>query len=47
LSLLTVIIIVGIFFGAFTVVWWIVLCVKGLKLLAHGAAYEKPATWLW
>ena len=34
LSLLTVIIIVGIFFGAFTVIWWIVRCVKGLKLLA-------------
>jgi uncharacterized membrane protein len=47
LSLLTVIIIVGIFFGALTVIWWIVRCVKGLKLLAQGAAYEKPATWLW
>ena len=47
LSLLTAIIIVGLFFAVFTFVWWIVRCVKGLKLLAQGAAYENPATWLW
>jgi uncharacterized membrane protein len=47
LSLLTAIIIVGLFFGVFTLVWWIVRCVKGLKLLAQGAACENPATWLW
>jgi uncharacterized membrane protein len=45
--LLTAIIIVGLFFGVFTFIWWIVRCVKGLKLLAQGAACEKPATWLW
>jgi uncharacterized membrane protein len=47
LSLLTAIIVVGLFFGVFTFVWWIVRSVKGLKLLAQGAAYENPATWLW
>jgi uncharacterized membrane protein len=47
LSLLTVFIVVGLFFGVFTFIWWIVRSVKGLKLLAQGAAHEKPATWLW
>lgn len=47
LSLVTVIIIVGLFFGVFTFIWWIVRSSKGLKLLANGAAHEKPATWLW
>lgn len=47
LSLLTAIIIVGLLFGVFTFVWWIVRSVKGLKLLSQGVAYENPATWLW
>jgi uncharacterized membrane protein len=47
LSLLTAIIVVGLIFGVFTFVWWIVRSVKGLKLLSQGAAYENPATWLW
>ncbi len=47
LSLLTVIIIVGLFFAVFTFIWWIVRSAKGLKLLGEGAPYENPATWLW
>ena len=47
ISLVTMIIVVGIFFGIFTFIWWIVRCVKGLKSLTQGAAYENPATWLW
>ena len=47
LSLLTAIIIVGLIFGAFTFIWWIVRSVKGLKLLSQGVAHESPATWLW
>jgi uncharacterized membrane protein len=47
LSLLTFIIIIGIFFGMFGFVWWVVRCAKGLKLLARGEPYENPATWLW
>src|SRR5207248_9340309 len=31
LSLITAIIVIGIFFGLFTFVWWIVRCAKGLK----------------
>ncbi len=47
LSLLTAILIVGLFFAAFIFIWWIVRSVKGLKLLSEGAAHENPATWLW
>jgi len=47
LSLLTVIIIVGLFFAVFTFIWWIVRSAKGLKLLGEGARYKNPATWLW
>ena len=46
-SVLTAIVIIGLLFGAFTFIWWIVRSVKGLKLLSQGAAYESPATWLW
>jgi uncharacterized membrane protein len=44
---LTAIIVVGFLFAAFTFIWWIVRSVKGLKLLAQGAAYDHPMTWLW
>ena len=47
LSLLTAIIVIGLFFGLFTFIWWIIRSVKGLKSLSAGAAYERPATWLW
>jgi uncharacterized membrane protein len=47
LSLVTAILVIGIFFGLFTFVWWIVRCAKGLKLLARGEPYEKATTWLW
>ena len=47
LSLLTALIVIGIFFGLFTFVWWIVRCAKGLQQLGRGEAYDRPATWLW
>ena len=46
-SLVTAFVIIGIFFGIFTFIWWIVRCAKGLKSLSEGVPYEKPATWLW
>jgi uncharacterized membrane protein len=46
-SLITALIVIGIFFGVFTFIWWIVRCAKGLKQIGRGEAYEKPATWLW
>ena len=47
ISLVTAIILVGILFGLFTFVWWIVRSAKGLQLLSRGEPYENPATWLW
>jgi uncharacterized membrane protein len=47
LSLLTAIIVVGVFFAIFTLIRYIVRCVKRLKLLADGAPYDQLATWLW
>jgi uncharacterized membrane protein len=47
ISMVTMMVVVGFFFGLFTLIWWIVRSAKGLKLLGQGAAYENPATWLW
>ncbi len=47
ISLLTLIVVVGLLLGIFTLIWWIVRCAKGMKQLARGTAYENPATWLW
>jgi uncharacterized membrane protein len=44
---LTCIIVVGLFFLLFVLVWWIVRCVKGMQTIARGVPYERPATWLW
>ena len=30
-----------------TLVWFIVRCVKGLRLLGRGDAYDNVASWLW
>ena len=47
IELMVVIVIIGLLFGAFTFIWWIVRSAKGLKSFSAGAAYEHPATWLW
>jgi len=47
ISLVTAIILIGILFGLFTFVWWIVRSAKGLQLLSRGEPYQNPATWLW
>lgn len=47
IGFLTAIIVVGFFILAFVFIWWIVRCAKGLKFLAAGLPYDKPATWLW
>lgn len=47
LSVATAIIIVGLLFGVFTFVWWIVRCIKGLKWISQGVPPAQPATWLW
>ena len=30
-----------------TMIWWIIRCVRGLKLLFEGASYPNPTTWVW
>jgi uncharacterized membrane protein len=47
ISVVTAIIVVGILFGLFTFIWWIVRSAKGLQRLSRGEPYENPATWLW
>jgi uncharacterized membrane protein len=47
IGLLTAILLIGFFVLGFAAIWWIVRCAKGMKYLANGAPYEKPATWLW
>jgi uncharacterized membrane protein len=32
---------------ALTMIWWIIRCVKGLKVLFDGAPYPNAATWIW
>ena len=46
-SVVTAIVVIGILFGLFTFIWWIVRSAKGLQRLSRGAPYENPATWLW
>jgi uncharacterized membrane protein len=38
---------VGWLLGLFTIVWFIVRCVKGLQRLGRGEPYPDPRTWLW
>jgi len=40
-------ILIGFAVLAFTAVWIIIRCVKGLKHLERREAYPNPATWLW
>jgi len=47
ISMVTMMIFVGFLLALLTVIWWIVRCAKGLKLLGQGMAYDNPATWLW
>lgn len=47
IGVITCIIIVGIFWLMFVVVWWIVRCVKGMQAISLGLPYERPASWLW
>jgi uncharacterized membrane protein len=43
----TAIIIVGIFWLIFVLIWYIARCAKGMQQLARGAPHERPETWLW
>lgn len=43
----TIWIFIGFFILAFWVVWYIVRCIKGLKLVGDGFAHPNPTTWWW
>ena len=47
IGVVTCFIIVGFFWLIFVLIWWIVRCVKGMQAISRGAAYERPASWLW
>ena len=47
ISALTSFLVIGVFLGLFTLVWWIIRCVKGLKAVSSGNPYPNPAAWLW
>jgi uncharacterized membrane protein len=47
IGVVTCIIIVGIFWLGFVLVWWVVRCVKGMQAISRGAPYENPASWMW
>jgi len=38
---------VGFLIILFTVVWYIVRCVKGMQRIAQSLAYDNAGTWLW
>ena len=41
------IILIGWVIIAFTMIWWIVRCVKGFQALGSGQPVANPATWMW
>lgn len=47
IGLATMIIVVGIFWLGFVLIWWIVRCVKGMQAISQGVPYDRPASWMW
>jgi len=47
IGVVTMILVVGIFWLGFVLVWWVVRCVKGMQAISLGQPYERPASWLW
>ena len=43
----TIIIVIGIFWLGFVLIWYIVRCVKGMQAISRGMPYERPASWMW
>jgi uncharacterized membrane protein len=43
----TIIIVIGIFWLMFVLVWYVVRCAKGMQAISRGMPYERPATWWW
>ena len=47
IGVITIIIVIGVFWLMFVLVWYIVRCVKGMQAISRGQPYERPATWMW
>lgn len=47
IAAITCLVIIGFFFAFFVIVWFIVRCAKGLKLIYRAAPVENSGTWLW
>ena len=43
----TCIIIIGVIWLGFVLIWWVVRCAKGMQAISRGTPYERPASWLW
>jgi len=46
IAAMTMFLVVGWFILLFTLIWLIIRCVKGLKVLSSGAAIANPGSWL-
>ena len=47
ISLVATMILIGWLILFLMVIWWIIRCVKGLKLLFERTPYPNPTTWMW
>ena len=47
IGVVTCAIVVGFFWLAFVLVWWIVRCAKGMQAISRGVPYDRPASWIW
>lgn len=47
IGLLTIILIIGVLWLGFVLIWFIVRCAKGMRAIARGEAHPEPETWLW
>jgi uncharacterized membrane protein len=47
IGILTCLLVIGVFWLGFVLVWWVVRCVKGMQAITRGIACERPATWFW
>ena len=47
IGLVTCIIVIGVFWLIFVLIWWIVRCVKGMQASSRGVPYENPGSWMW
>jgi uncharacterized membrane protein len=47
ISVILTMVVIGAFLIVATLVWWIVRCLKGLKLSGQRQPIPDPKTWMW